>query len=68
MARPIRLEFAGARYHITSRGNRREAIYEQDNDREKFLTILSDICEQYYWVYYAYCLTFNSINTRGKPF
>jgi len=59
MARPLRLEFAGALYHVTSRGNRREAIYEQDNDRENFLTILSDVCEQYNWVCYAYCLMDN---------
>ncbi len=45
MARPLRIEFAGALYHVTSRGNRREAIYEQDSDRENFLTIMSDVCE-----------------------
>jgi REP element-mobilizing transposase RayT len=59
MARPLRLEFAGALYHVTSRGNRREAIYEQDIDRESFLTILSDVCEQYNWVCYVYCLMDN---------
>jgi len=59
MARPLRLEFAGALYHVTSRGNRREAIYEQDIDRESFLTILSDVCEQYHWICYAYCLMDN---------
>ena len=36
MARPLRIEFAGALYHITSRGDRREAIYEDDEDREAF--------------------------------
>jgi len=59
MARPLRLEFAGALYHVTSRGNRREAIYEQDIDRESFLTILSDVCEQFHWICYAYCLMDN---------
>lgn len=44
MARPLRLEFAGALYHVTSRGNRREAIYETDEDRETFLTELDDGC------------------------
>jgi putative transposase len=34
MARPLRLEFAGALYHVTSRGDRREAIYECDGDRQ----------------------------------
>ena len=33
MARPLRLEYPGAIYHLTSRGDRREAIYEDDNDR-----------------------------------
>ena len=37
MARPLRIEFAGALYHVTSRGDRREAIYEDDADREAFL-------------------------------
>jgi len=45
MARPLRLEFSGALYHVTSRGNRREAIYDEDNDRVNFLTILSGVCE-----------------------
>ena len=43
MARPIRLEFAGALYHVTSRGDRREAIYEDDADRERFLAVLADV-------------------------
>ena len=59
MASPLRLEFAGALYHITSRGNRKEAIYEQDEDRKSFLNILADICQQYNWVGYAYCLMDN---------
>jgi len=40
MARPIRLEFCGALYHVTARGDRREAIYEDDDDREAFLETL----------------------------
>ncbi|RLA19583.1 MAG: addiction module toxin RelE, partial [Gammaproteobacteria bacterium] len=39
MARPLRLEFSGALYHVTSPGNRREAIYETDTDRENFLSV-----------------------------
>jgi hypothetical protein len=41
MARPIRIEFCGALYHVTSRGDRREAIYEDDDDRVRFLDILA---------------------------
>jgi len=59
MARPIRLEFPGALYHITSRGNRREDIYDGDADREKFLAILTEVCETYNWVCHAYCLMGN---------
>lgn len=59
MARPLRLEFAGALYHVTSRGDRREAIYETDKDREQFLFILSEVCEQYHWICHAYCLMDN---------
>ena len=59
MARPLRLEFAGALYHVTSRGDRREDIYENDNDREAFLSVLAAVCETYNWVCHAYCLMSN---------
>ncbi len=59
MARPLRLEFSGALYHVTSRGNRQEAIYESNSDREHFLSILGEVCETYQWVCYAYCLMNN---------
>jgi len=41
------LEFSGALYHVTSRGNRRKAIYDEDNDRVNFLTILSGEIDAY---------------------
>lgn len=59
MARPLRLEFAGALYHITSRGNRQEAIYESDDDRRVFLSVLDEVCEIYHWICHAYCLMDN---------
>jgi hypothetical protein len=37
MARPLRIEFDGALYHVTSRGNEREAIFKDDTDRGLFL-------------------------------
>ena len=37
MARPLRIEFAGALYHVTARGNAREDIYHDDIDRQQFL-------------------------------
>ena len=59
MARPLRLEFEGALYHVTSRGNRREAIYETPDDRDSYLEILGEVCEKYNWLCHAYCLMGN---------
>jgi len=59
MSRPLRLEFAGALYHVTSRGDRREDIYENDCDRKGFLELLGDVCETYNWVSHGYCLMSN---------
>lgn len=59
MARPLRLEFPGALYHVTSRGDRREAIYEDDGDRKEFLSVLDSVCDTYNWVCHAYCLMSN---------
>ena len=59
MSRPLRLEFAGALYHITSRGNGRNLIYLQDDDFELFLQVSTDVCERYNWVVHAYCLMSN---------
>jgi len=59
MARPLRIEFAGAIYHITSRGNSRSDIYLEKSDRTHFLSILGIVCERYNWQCYAYCLMTN---------
>ena len=59
MARPIRIEFSGALYHVTSRGDRREAIYEDDADRERFLTVFAEVVRDFNWVCHAYCLMSN---------
>jgi putative transposase len=59
MARPIRLEFSGALYHVTSRGDRRESIYENDADRKAYLSVLDSVCERYNWLCHAYCLMDN---------
>jgi len=47
MARPLRIEFAGALYHVTARANRREAIYEDDEDRQMFLSTLAEVVERF---------------------
>ncbi len=59
IARPLRIEFAGALYHITSRGDRREAIFEDDEDREAFLDVLAEVVERYNWICHAFCLMTN---------
>ena len=59
MARPLRLEFAGALYHVTSRGDRRENIYENTKDRLSFLEVLGNVCDECNWVCHAYCLMDN---------
>ncbi|HAC34313.1 MAG TPA: addiction module toxin RelE [Gammaproteobacteria bacterium] len=59
MARPLRLEFAGAIYHVTSRGDRREAIYDDDEDRAYWLDTIGRVCERFNWRVHAYCLMDN---------
>lgn len=59
MARPLRLEFPGALYHVTARGDRREPIYEDDDDREVFLGLLSNVVARFNWLIHAYCLMGN---------
>ena len=55
MARPLRLELADGLYHVTSRGDRREDIYTDDEDREKWLEILGNVCSRFNWRCHAYC-------------
>jgi putative transposase len=59
MARPLRIEFPGALYHLCSRGNARQAIYLDDGDRRKWLTLLGEVCIRFNWVCYSYCLMTN---------
>jgi putative transposase len=59
MARPLRLEFSGAVYHVTARGDRREAIFLDDQDRQRFLGLLGREIGQQNWLLYAYCLMGN---------
>jgi len=59
MARPLRIEFAGALYHVTSRGDGQEDIYLDDKDRESFLNVMSGACTSFNWFVHAYCLMAN---------
>jgi REP element-mobilizing transposase RayT len=59
MSRPLRLEFPNALYHVTSRGDRRENIFEDDDDRLRFLEILGAVVVDYNWLCHGYCLMDN---------
>lgn len=59
MARPLRIEFPGAVYHVTSRGDRREDIFEDDLDRALFLELLGRVIRDFNWVCHTYCLMSN---------
>ena len=55
MARPLRLEFAGALYHVTSRGDHREDIFLCDEDRTDWRDVLTTVCTRFNWIIHAYC-------------
>ena len=59
MARPLRIEYPGAIYHVLSRGDRREAIFRSDADRKLFLDLLGQTCRRTGWQIHAYCLMDN---------
>lgn len=59
MARPLRIEYAGAVYHVTSRGNARKKVFLDDTDRAEFLATLGWVVERFGWICYAYCLMDN---------
>ncbi|MFZ5761136.1 MAG: transposase [Thermodesulfobacteriota bacterium] len=59
MARPLRIEYPGAVYHITSRGNARQDIFIDDGDRQGFLTILAGVVDRCNWLCHGYCLMGN---------
>ncbi len=59
MARPLRIQYPGAFYHVTSRGNERKAIFKSNRDRTKFLSYLESASERYDAVINAYCLMDN---------
>jgi len=59
MARPLRIEYPGAVYHITSRGNARQEIFLDEEDRGDFLLILRSVIRRFHWLCHAYCLMDN---------
>ena len=56
MARKLRVEYPGAIYHVINRGDRREEIFKDDPDRERFLATLGEVCVKTGWQVHALCL------------
>lgn len=59
MARPLRIEYPGAFYHVTARGNEQKDIFKSQRDREKFLSYLEAAVQRYGAIIHAYCLMNN---------
>jgi putative transposase len=59
MSRPLRIEYPGAVYHITSRGNEKKPVFKDDHDRDNFLNALQHVNKRYNWICHAYCLMTN---------
>src|ERR1041384_1526022 len=56
MARKLRVEYPGAIYHVMNRGDRREPIFKDDEDRAQFVATLREACLKTDWQVHAYCL------------
>jgi REP element-mobilizing transposase RayT len=59
MARPLRIEYPDAVYHITARGNEKKTVFRKTRDRELLLDTLNHVNERYNWICHAYCLMDN---------
>src|ERR1043166_5772249 len=59
MPRKLRVEYPGAIYHVMNRGDRREPVFRDDEDRERFLETLGEACLKTGWKVHAYCLMLN---------
>src|SRR6266704_2766145 len=59
MARKLRIQYAGAIYQVMNRGDRREDIFADDEDRQRLLQTLGEACQKTSWQVHAYCLMKN---------
>jgi REP element-mobilizing transposase RayT len=59
MARPLRIEYPGATYHVMARGNQGNALFKDDHDRQRFLETLAEACAKTGWRVHAYVLMGN---------
>jgi len=66
MSRSIRIQYSGASYHIMSRGNDGNTIFQNTKDYNIFLETFADVLQDYNWVCYAYCLMPNHYHLLVK--
>jgi REP-associated tyrosine transposase len=59
VARPLRINAPGAVFHLIARGNAREFVFIDDQDRRMFMSLLANVAERFGWIVYAYCLMGN---------
>jgi len=59
MSRPLRIQYAGALYHVTSRGNQKLDIYLNEEDRLQWIEVLSTVCDRFNWRCHAWCMMDN---------
>ena len=70
MARPLRVERPGGRYHVTARGTERKAVYRDDSDGAHFLELFAEASERLALRVHAYVLMdkhFQLLVERPKP-
>jgi putative transposase len=59
MARPLRIEYPGAWYHVMNRGAGRRSVFNTDAERSYFLSLLADTHARFHAQWHAYCLMGN---------
>lgn len=59
MARPLRIDLAGAWHHVTCRGNERRVIFRDDRDRNHFKELLGEVVERYLWRIHSFVMMDN---------
>ena len=65
MARPLRIEFEGAFYHMMARGNARQDIFLDDADRQRFIDNLGRVAQRFDWTVWAWCLMDNCYHLKS---
>ncbi len=56
MARPLRIQYPNAMYHIISRGIGKMTIFHNDKDWKKFIHFMERVIKKYNWTFHAFCL------------